>query len=118
MFEALDDERAIEHALGRLGNLATAEGDHGRARGLLERSIEIRRRIKDWRGMTLAESNLGNLAAAEGDLETAAACWNGPPTRSVAAWIGGDTRQPSGTSRAWPWLGAIGPTLGGGSRRA
>ena len=25
-------------------------------------------------------------------------------------------RQPSGTSRAWPWLGAIGPTLGGGSK--
>ena len=68
---SIGDERAIAHALGRLGNLATAVGEYAHARALLEECLAIRDAIGDTRGTSLAQGNLGNLAIAEGDLARA-----------------------------------------------
>jgi tetratricopeptide (TPR) repeat protein len=71
LFRTIGDERAIAHALGRLGNLSIAVGEYAHARGLLEECLAIRDAIGDTRGTSLAQGNLGNLAIAEGDLARA-----------------------------------------------
>ena len=50
LFRTIGDERAIAHALGRLGNLAIAVGEYAHARGLLEECLAIRDAIGDTRG--------------------------------------------------------------------
>jgi tetratricopeptide (TPR) repeat protein len=55
-------------ALGLLGNLRRARGEHDEARLHLERSLALRRELGDRRAIGFALGCLGLVAAAEGDL--------------------------------------------------
>jgi predicted ATPase/DNA-binding SARP family transcriptional activator len=55
-------------ALGLLGNLHRARGEHDEARTRLDRSLDLRRELGDRRAIGFALGCLGLLAAAEGDL--------------------------------------------------
>jgi predicted ATPase/DNA-binding SARP family transcriptional activator len=55
-------------ALGLLGNLHRARGEHDEARSRLERSLALRRELGDRRAIGFALGCLGLLAAANGDL--------------------------------------------------
>jgi predicted ATPase/DNA-binding SARP family transcriptional activator len=58
-------------ALGLLGNLHRARGEHDEARSRLERSLVLRRELGDRRAVGFAVGCLGLVAAAEGDLDGA-----------------------------------------------
>jgi tetratricopeptide (TPR) repeat protein len=57
--------------LNNLGNVALAQGEHGKARVLVEESITIQREIGDKWGLARSLYHLGEIALDRGDLEAA-----------------------------------------------
>jgi predicted ATPase len=57
--------------LNGAGNLASTQGDFGRARAFHEQALAIRRSIGDSRGVGGSLNNLGGVASAQGDHESA-----------------------------------------------
>jgi predicted ATPase/DNA-binding SARP family transcriptional activator len=60
---------AAAHILVNLAAVDRAEGDFGRARELIEESVERFQRLADVQGEALALNALGNLARSSGDFE-------------------------------------------------
>jgi len=67
--EAVSTVRA--RALNGAGNLAWVHGDYARARTAHEKSLTLRRALRDTQGIAMALGNLGLVAKATGDLAQA-----------------------------------------------
>ncbi len=65
--EAVSTVRA--RALNGAGNLAWVHGDYARARTAHEKSLTLRRALRDTQGIAMALGNLGLVAKATGDLQ-------------------------------------------------
>jgi len=71
VWEGLKDDRRLAGALSNLALVYIDRGCYPVAQSLLERSIEIRRRIGDESGCALSTYNLGLLAYSDGRLDEA-----------------------------------------------